>query len=154
MTLTFIAFTSISFAQDAQKKEQPKKEEATQESKVVPASATSPVAVKMLSPTEAQAADFLRYVNYARSLSGSGPLTVDPNLMSLAASHTHWMASSGRFQHSSYGVAENIGMGQRSVWEIYNAWWNSSGHRANLLGRGYTKVGLAYVNGYWTACFQ
>lgn len=149
MTFTFIAFTSLSFADDSQKTAEPKKED----SKVVPASATSAVAVRKLTPSEAQAEDFLRYVNYARSLNGAGPLVVDANLMSLAASHTHWMASTGRFQHSSYG-AENIGMGQRSVWEIYNSWWNSSGHRANLLGRGYTRVGLAYVNGYWTAIFQ
>lgn len=134
------------------------KPETKQESKVVPASATSaPVkaaAAKTLSPSEATAADFLRYVNYARSLNGAGPLTMDPHLMSLAASHTHWMASTGSFRHSSYGVAENIAMGQRSVWEVYNSWWNSSGHRQNLLGRGYTRVGLAYVNGYWTSVFQ
>jgi uncharacterized protein YkwD len=133
--------------------------ETKPESKVVPASATTTVTVKaapakVLSPTEATAVDFLRYVNYARSLNGAGPLVVDPYLMSVAASHTHWMASSGRFQHSSYGVAENIAMGQRSVWEVYNSWWNSSGHRQNLLGRGYSRVGLAYVNGYWTAVFQ
>lgn len=129
-------------------------QEAKQESKVVTTSATVAAPVTTLTPSEATAADFLRYVNYARSLNGAGPLTVDPYLMSLAASHTHWMASSGSFRHSSYGVAENIAMGQRSVWEVYNSWWNSSGHRQNLLGRGYSRVGLAYVNGYWTAVFQ
>lgn len=138
----------------AQELQSAARQEAKQESKVVTTSATVAAPVTTLTPSEATAADFLRYVNYARSLNGAGPLTVDPYLMSLAASHTHWMASSGRFQHSSYGVAENIAMGQRSVWEVYNSWWNSSGHRQNLLGRGYSRVGLAYVNGYWTAVFQ
>jgi uncharacterized protein YkwD len=103
---------------------------------------------------DSTAAEFLRFANYARSLYGAGPLTLDPHLMSLARSHSHWMASTGRFQHSSYGVAENIGMGQRTPWEIYNSWWNSSGHRQNMLNQRYTRVGVAFVNGYWTAVFQ
>jgi uncharacterized protein YkwD len=156
MLFVFIAGAKLTSAQEIKSVA---KQEAKQESKVVPASATSAATVKTeaaktLSPADATAADFLRYVNYARSLNGAGPLTIDPHLMSLAASHTHWMASRGSFQHSSYGVAENIALGQRSVWEVYNSWWNSSGHRQNLLGRGYTRVGLAYVNGYWTAVFQ
>jgi uncharacterized protein YkwD len=164
MMFVFIAGANLTSAQEVkpvatqeakpETKPQEAAKETKQESKVVPASATAVIPAKVLSPTEATAADFLRYVNYARSLNGAGPLTVDPYLMSVAASHTHWMASSGRFQHSSYGVAENIAMGQRSVWEVYNSWWNSSGHRQNLLGRGYSRVGLAYVNGYWTAVFQ
>lgn len=151
---TFFVYSAGAKFTSAQELQSAARQEAKQESKVVTTSATVAAPVTTLTPSEATAADFLRYVNYARSLNGAGPLTVDPYLMSVAASHTHWMASSGRFQHSSYGVAENIAMGQRSVWEVYNSWWNSSGHRQNLLGRGYSRVGLAYVNGYWTAVFQ
>lgn len=141
-------------AKQETKPQEAKQQEVMQESKVVVASATAAAPAKVLSPTEATAVEFLRFCNYARSLHGAGPLTADPHLMSLAVSHSNWMASSRRFQHSSYGVAENIGMGQRTPWEIYEGWWNSSGHRQNMLGRHYTRVGVAYVNGYWTAVFQ
>lgn len=97
---------------------------------------------------------FLHYCNYARSVSGAAPLVEDPHLASLAQSHSNRMASGGGFAHSSYGMAENIGMGQGSSQEIYQSWWNSPGHRQNMLGRQYTRVGVAYSNGYWTAIFQ
>lgn len=109
---------------------------------------------RMTPSGDTSAAEFLRYANYARSLSGAGPLVEDANLMSLAQSHSSRMASGGGFAHSSYGMHENIGMGQNSSREIYESWWNSSGHRQNMLGRQFTRVGVAYVNGYWTAIFQ
>ena len=57
----------------------------------------------------------------------------------------------------SYRTAgENIAYGQRSASEVMNAWMNSEGHRANILGN-YTKIGIGvYENGgviYWSQFF-
>jgi uncharacterized protein YkwD len=45
--------------------------------------------------------------------------------------------------HTSAAVAENIAMGQRNSAEVLNAWMNSSGHRANILNPGHTRIGVA-----------
>lgn len=46
----------------------------------------------------------------------------------------------------SYGYAgENIAWGQRSPEEVVTAWMNSPGHRANILHKSFTKLGV----GYW-----
>jgi uncharacterized protein YkwD len=53
------------------------------------------------------------------------------------------MASANSLQHTSAAVAENIAMGQSSASEAMNSWMNSSGHRANILGGGYSTIGVA-----------
>lgn len=54
-------------------------------------------------------------------------------------------------------VGENIAYGQRNPEEVMNAWMNSSGHRANILGANYEYigVGVTYKNGtyYWSQFF-
>ena len=39
--------------------------------------------------------------------------------------------------------------------QVVNSWWNSAGHRANMLNANYTDIGVGYVaNGnYWTQMF-
>ena len=45
-----------------------------------------------------------------------------------------------------YGTAgENIAWGQRTPDEVHDAWMNSSGHRANILGGDYNRIGIGYV---------
>lgn len=60
----------------------------------------------------------------------------------------------------SFGInyrtaGENIAKGQRSAQEVVNAWMNSSGHRANILNKNYTHIGVGYVKdgNYWTQMF-
>ena len=59
----------------------------------------------------------------------------------------------------SYRTAgENIAMGQKTAESVMNGWMNSSGHRANILGNGYKKIGVGYaVNAkgtpYWVQIF-
>jgi uncharacterized YkwD family protein/spore coat assembly protein SafA len=55
-------------------------------------------------------------------------------------------------------AAENIAMGQRNAQEVVRMWMNSAGHRQNILGRGYTHIGVGYAEGgsgrfYWTQIF-
>lgn len=47
----------------------------------------------------------------------------------------------------SYGLkfsaaAENIAKGQRTAQEVMNSWMNSPGHRANILGKSFTELGV------------
>jgi uncharacterized YkwD family protein/spore coat assembly protein SafA len=55
-------------------------------------------------------------------------------------------------------AAENIAAGQRTPDEVVRAWMNSPGHRANILKRDVTEIGVGYVQGgsyghYWTQMF-
>lgn len=80
--------------------------------------------------------------NRQRARYGLRPLRVDFGLIRSARRHTQWMTRNRTMQHSS-GVAENIAMGQGSPTEVLNSWMNSSGHRANILNSGYTRIGVA-----------
>lgn len=96
--------------------------------------------------------------NAQRARHGLGPLAVDSQLMNSAGRHAQWMASNRNLSHG-HGVAENIAMGQGSAGEAMRSWMNSSGHRANILGSGYTRIGVAVAytsNGtpYWCQQFR
>jgi uncharacterized protein YkwD len=108
-----------------------------------------------LQPSEAAV---VAQTNAARARNGLPPLAVDPSLMNRARNHARWMAGNRNLAHGT-GVAENIGMGQTSASEAVSSWMNSSGHRANMLDGGHTRigVGLAYSsNGtpYWCQQFR
>jgi uncharacterized protein YkwD len=50
-------------------------------------------------------------------------------------------------------------MGQTSAAEAVSSWMNSSGHRANILDRGHTKIGVAMAraadgSAYWCQQFR
>ena len=53
---------------------------------------------------------------------------------------------------------ENIARGQKSCAAVMKAWYNSAGHKANMLRKDYTKVGIAgyEYNGtiYWVQLFS
>jgi hypothetical protein len=80
--------------------------------------------------------------NENRARWGRRPLLADWGLMRSARRHAMWMARNQRMQHAG-GVPENIAMGQRSSSEALQTWMNSSGHRANILNAGYTRMGAA-----------
>lgn len=112
-------------------------------------------------------------VNVERQKNGLAPLTLDPAISNVARIKSKDMSDNNYFAHQSptYGSAgdmlsqhgirysawgENIAAGQRTPEEVVSAWMNSPGHRANILGSHYTKIGVAYVNNgrpYWTQMF-
>ncbi len=114
-------------------------------------------------------------VNQQRQKAGLAGLKSDSELMRLAQLKAEDMAAKGYFSHTSptYGSAfdmlkkegysyrtagENIAMGQKTAETVMNGWMNSSGHRANILDSGYTKIGVGYaVNAkgtpYWVQIF-
>lgn len=56
------------------------------------------------------------------------------------------------------GAGENIAWGQRSPEEVMKGWMNSPGHKANILNKNYTKIGVGYYQNekgvnYWTQLF-
>jgi uncharacterized protein YkwD len=80
--------------------------------------------------------------NAQRVRYGLPALEVEVNLMKGARRHAIWMARNRSLQHS-HGVAENIAMGYPTTSAAMSGWMNSSGHRANILNRGYRRIGVA-----------
>jgi uncharacterized YkwD family protein len=100
------------------------------------------------------------------------PLKVDLALSKVAREKSRDMAVNHYFSHNSptygspfemmrkFGISytaagENIAKGQRTPQEVVAAWMNSAGHRANILNKNYTHIGVGFEeNGYiWTQQF-
>lgn len=112
-----------------------------------------------VSPQEYAAVDGL---NRYRTRCGLFPCLLDWGLCQAARRHSGNMSRYRFFSHvtpwgeshSARGArAENIYMGSRSGHAANNAWINSSGHRANMVG-GYSRVGVGSVGGYFTQMFR
>lgn len=110
--------------------------------------------------------NLLKLHNEQRELKGRVGLSLDPYLIKYAQNHAEWMAQKNRMKHSDISVligtystaGENIAWNQSDEKEVVVAWMNSSGHRANILNRSFTKVGfgLAYNSNnepYWCTVF-
>ncbi|MFD1706668.1 CAP domain-containing protein [Siminovitchia sediminis] len=110
--------------------------------------------------------------NAERTKNGLAPLKVDTELSKVAREKSKDMSVNNYFDHNSptygspfdmmkqFGISyrtagENIAMGQRTPEEVVNAWMNSSGHRANILSKDYTHIGVGHVadGNYWTQQF-
>ena len=86
--------------------------------------------------------DFRSRINSLRSSNGLPSLASDGSLNGRARSWAKSMAEDGQLKHSNIGnllppwraAAENVGAGG-SVSGVFEALSNSSGHRANMLGR-------------------
>ena len=116
--------------------------------------------------------EVIRLVNEARTQNGLKPLSANWELSRVARYKSQDMVDRRYFSHTSptYGTpfqmiksfgltcrtaGENIAYGQSTPQAVFNAWMNSSGHRANILNSSYTQIGVGYVpNGhYWTQLF-
>ncbi|BDG43235.1 CAP domain-containing protein [Saccharococcus caldoxylosilyticus] len=110
--------------------------------------------------------------NKERAKYGLPPLKVDLALSKVAREKSRDMAVNHYFSHYSptygspfemmrkFGISytaagENIAKGQRTPQEVVAAWMNSEGHRANILNKNYTHIGVGFEeNGYiWTQQF-
>jgi len=128
-------------------------------------------------PSPGQSADSSQFaqqvldlVNQERSKAGLQPLTMNSALSKMAMDKAQDMINNNYFDHQSptygspfdmmrsYGInystaGENIAKGQATPTEVMNAWMNSPGHRANILGSGFTQIGIAYYNRAWVQEF-
>ncbi|WPP43187.1 CAP domain-containing protein [Paenibacillus hunanensis] len=118
----------------------------------------------------AAAAKVAKLVNEQRAKAGLKPLTVDTKLQKMAQTKANDMASKGYFSHTSptYGTpfkmmdtfgitytyaGENIAKGQSSAAQVMKDWMNSPGHKANILKKQYTHIGVGFKNGVWVQEF-
>ena len=103
--------------------------------------------------------NIIKRTNAERARYGLPALKIDATLMKNSRNHGIWMASRRSLTHSGQSCGENIAMGYASSSAAMRGWMNSPGHRANILTRGYTKIGVsAYrtANGtiYWCQQFR
>jgi uncharacterized protein YkwD len=98
----------------------------------------------------------------ARVFHGLPAVSAHTALMAAAAAKTRDMLSCG-YSHTACGrdfgywtrakgytgrcYGENIAMGQTTPREVFVAWMNSAGHRANILNKDYSDIGVAELAG-------
>lgn len=119
--------------------------------------------------------EVLKLVNQERAKVGVSALALDNDLTHIATMKARDMRDKNYFSHNSptygspfemlqkFGVkytyaGENIAGGQKTSEQVMKDWMNSSGHRANILNKNYTKLGVGYVEGgqygtYWVQLF-
>lgn len=102
--------------------------------------------------------DLIKEVNKYRKSTGAQDLVPDKNLMVTARNHSRLMNKNKELKHGDGRkdgwVAENIASGQRTVAEVVQSWYNSAGHRLNMLNKKYTKIGVGKSGQYWTQQFK
>lgn len=103
-------------------------------------SAPVPVAPPEIHATELQ---LVERTNAERVRHGLSPLVLDPSLLQSARRHAAWMTRNRVLRHTGAAVAENIAMGQPTTAHAVQDWMRSPGHRANILNRSYTRIGVA-----------
>lgn len=120
--------------------------------------------------------EVIRLTNIQRKNAGLPAFGENTQLSKVARMKSQDMANKGYFSHQSptYGspfqmmqtfglrfsaAAENIAYGQRTPQEVVNGWMNSPGHRANILSRSCTQIGVGMAKNksgtpYWTQMFM
>ena len=106
----------------------------------------------------------LELMNAKRVEAGLKPLTIDNTLVQVAryksdhmiqynyfdhvtpqgTKYTDWLQAVG-YKYTTAG--ENIAYNTYDANELFTQWWNSPGHRANMMNSSYTKVGIGVVQG-------
>ena len=121
--------------------------------------------------------EVLDLVNAIRAEVGASPLELDVTLCKAATMRALEMDCSGLFDHTRpdgsscfdvldtfnveyWSCGENIAAGYRSPEAVVEGWKNSSGHYANMVNTGYTKLGVGMSNQgiggygyYWAQIF-
>ena len=145
--------------------------------KIVPKLIPKPTPISATPPplpvsTDCEAGDFnsqfLCLINNHRLSKNLNTLSYDHALTAVAAIHSAWMNTNATMSHigengSAFyercrsGLttcdAENIAKGYTTAQKLFDAWKNSSGHNANMLGT-HTKIGLSLVGSYSTLLFR
>jgi len=128
--------------------------------------------IRHVASVDAWMVEMLNRVNQERTERGLTALCLNEKLNKAAENHNNDMFNKGIFSHTgsdgsnpadriekagynwgSYG--ENVAQGQTSVDKVMNAWMNSSGHKANILGAKFEHLGVAWetTKNHWTQVF-
>ena len=93
-----------------------------------------------------------------RSNNGLGPVSVDPELMRMAGEQARAMAAHDKMDHdigrpfqdrirnspfSGTVAVENISAGYHTLAEAFSGWRDLPPHRANMLNKNVTRIGIA-----------
>lgn len=125
------------------------------------------------SENQSFAMQVVKLVNQERAKEGLPALTVDANIekaalvraMETEKSFSHTRPDGRTFSTALTeagvtfrGAGENIAYGQKTPEQVMEGWMNSPGHRANIMNKNFTKIGVGYYqnsNGvkYWTQLF-
>ena len=106
----------------------------------------------------------LELMNAKRTEAGLEPLTLDNTLVQVARYKSNNMIQNNFFDHTNPDgtkwtnwlqtigykyttTGENIAYNTSDPVELFNQWWNSPGHRANMMNTSYTKVGIGVIYG-------
>jgi uncharacterized protein YkwD len=95
-----------------------------------------------------------------RGNNGLGAVTIDPDLMKLAEEHSRNMATRDKLDHDvgkafnqrirggkfdAKVAVENVSAGYHTLAEAFSGWRDSPPHRANMLNKGVTRMGIAAI---------
>lgn len=119
--------------------------------------------------------DMLSLVNIERKNENLSPLVLDEKLNEIAKDKVKLLIKEGKLNHLAGGykslgeflrtydveflmAGENIAKKTKTNQETMNLWLNSKGHRANILNKDFTNIGIAKgsdKNGdiYWVQIF-
>lgn len=124
-----------------------------------PPATTPAMYIDMASPDarlDVQAAAAM--ISQYRQNSGLGSVEVEPALMKLAEMQAEAMARANELDHDvraplmrrldaagyrAIGAVENVSAGYHTLAEAFSGWRDSPPHRANMLSRGVTRLGIA-----------
>lgn len=113
--------------------------------------------------------EMLTLHNSTRTTHGVPSLARNDLLDKAASEYAAYLLRSGGFGHYADGRnpgqrisatgyrmttwGENMAMGYTAARPTFQMWMNSSGHRANVLGRGFRQIGIGRAGSYWVTCF-
>jgi len=93
-----------------------------------------------------------------RANNGLGAVAIDPELMKLAEEHSRNMAARDKLDHDvgkpqrirggrfeAKAAVENVSAGYHTLAEAFSGWRDSPPHRANMLNRNVTRMGIAAI---------
>jgi uncharacterized protein YkwD len=95
-----------------------------------------------------------------RANNGLGAVTLDPALMQLAEQHSRNMAARDKVDHNvgkasgqrargskadAKVTVENVSAGYHTLAEAFSGWRDSPPHKANMLNKNVTRIGIAAV---------
>jgi uncharacterized protein YkwD len=97
-------------------------------------------------------------LSYSNSLAAAA--SVRAQEISVSFSHTRPDGTDWWTVNPDIMYDENLASGQSTAVEVFNSWWASPGHQANMMNSGYRTVGFALYYGgdagstyYWVQEF-
>ncbi|WP_339146298.1 MULTISPECIES: CAP domain-containing protein [unclassified Sutcliffiella] len=157
---------------EAPKQEAPKQEAQAPQQPAPQQNAEKPATEQTAGAVSEFEKKVVELTNAERQKQGLAPLKLDEELSKVAKEKSKDMKQNNYFSHNSpthgspfdmmkkFGIqyntaGENIAQGQQSPEEVVNAWMNSEGHRANIMNKNFTHIGVGHVaeGNYWTQMF-